>query len=142
MEFARGTETLPFAEAIREGQRRLDGLPPLARERRVYTYVERGCYADQVRRAFLHFSPSSLLVLRSEDLLSNRRATLARIASFLGIAPFPDISEKRERVRPNIAAASAPMKADRKLVADELQDDLRQFAGLSGLDISGWPTLR
>lgn len=142
MEFARGRETLPFAEAIREGRRRLDGLPPLAQERRVYTYVERGCYADQVRRALLQFPSSGLLFLRSEDLLSDRRATLARIASFLGIAPFPDSGEKRERVRPDIAVPSAPTEADRKLVADELQDDLRQFAGLSGLDISGWPTMR
>jgi hypothetical protein len=72
-----------------------------------------------------------LLFLRSEDLLSDRRATLARIASFLGIASFPDSGEKREHVRPDVAVPSVPTEADRKLIADELQDDLRRFAGHS-----------
>ncbi|CAO4133399.1 sulfotransferase family protein [Methylorubrum extorquens] len=142
MEFARGAETLPFADAIRDGRGRLDGLPPLAHEQRVYSYVERGRYAEQVRRALRHFPSESLLFLRSEDLLCQRHATLARIAGFLGIAPFPDTGEKREHRRPEIAFPSVPTNADRQLVADELRDDLCQFAALSGLDVSGWPTLR
>ncbi len=141
MEFARGDETLPFAEAIRAGRRRLDGLPRLAPQWRVYSYVERGRYAEQVRRALRYFPPENLLFLRSEDLLSHHRATLARIASFLGIDPFPDIGEKRERPRPTIAFPSIPTEADRRVVADELRDDLRDFAALTGLDIAAWPSL-
>src|SRR5271163_989725 len=47
MEYARGNESLPFAEAIREGRQRMEGLPPLAWERRVFTYVERGLYESR-----------------------------------------------------------------------------------------------
>ncbi len=65
MEYARGDETLPFAEAIRGGRSRLDGLAPLARERRVYPYIERGRYSEQIRRALTHFPREQLLFLRS-----------------------------------------------------------------------------
>ncbi|MGH9675564.1 MAG: sulfotransferase family protein, partial [Candidatus Acidiferrum sp.] len=90
MEYAQGDEKLPFAEAIREGRSRLDGLTPLAPERRVYAYIERGLYADQVRRALANFPRDQLLFLRSQDLLDNHIETLDRISAFLGIAPFPD----------------------------------------------------
>jgi hypothetical protein len=93
MEYARGDESLPFAEAIREGLRRIEGLPPLARERRVVT-CERGLYGEQVRRALAHFPREQLLFLRSEDVRDDRVATLARISTFCGIAPFPDTGSR------------------------------------------------
>ena len=96
MEYGRGLETLPFAEAIREGRRRMDELPPLAAARRVYSYVERGLYSVQVRRALSHFPRDQLLFLRADDLRDDHVATLTRIAAFLGIAAFPDTGPKRE----------------------------------------------
>ncbi len=138
MEYARAAETLPFAEAIREGRARMEGLPPLAPERRVYTYVERGLYADQVKRAQSNFPREQLLFLRSEDLRDNHVATLARISDFLGIDPFPDGGPKREHTRADIDFPSEPTEADRRLVADFVRDDLREFAALTGLDVSGW----
>jgi hypothetical protein len=87
-------EWLPFAEAIREGLRRIEGLPPLARERRVVTYVERGLYGEQVRRRLAHFPREQLLFPRSEDVRRDHVATLARISTFCSIAPFPDTSSR------------------------------------------------
>jgi Sulfotransferase domain len=142
MEFARDAETLPFAAAIRKGRRRLDGLPLLAPERRIYSYVERGQYADQVRRAQQHFPSESLLFLRSEDLLHHRFATLERIASFLDISPFADAGEKHENTRARVVYPSTPTEEDRALFAEELRDDLIEFSSLTGFDISGWSTLR
>src|SRR5882724_3589098 len=63
MRYARGEETLPFAEAIRDGRRRMDGLPPLAPARRGQSYLERGFYAQQVRQALAHFPRTNLLFL-------------------------------------------------------------------------------
>ncbi|MGA8758990.1 MAG: sulfotransferase [Stellaceae bacterium] len=141
MEYARGDETLPFAEAIREGRGRMDALPPLASERRTFSYVERGLYAGQVQRALTHFPRDQVLFLRSEDLRDDHGPTLARIAAFLGIAPFPDNGPKREMIRPAVALLSVPTEADRALVADLVRDDMRAFAALTGLDISSWPTM-
>jgi arylsulfatase A-like enzyme len=142
MEYARGDETLPFAEAIREGRKRMDGLPPLARERRVYTYVERGLYAEQIRRALKYFPPEQLLFLRSQDLLEDHAATLARIAALLDIVAFHENGPKREHPRPNAPLPSVPTEADRALIAGLVRDDVREFSSLTGLDVSDWPTMR
>lgn len=142
MSYAFGHEVLPFAEAIREGRRRMDELPPLASERRVYSYVERGFYAEQVRRALAYFPRENMLFLRSQDLFADHRATLASIATFLDIPPFPDIPLKRENARPGIVFPSVPSEADRLLIAGLVRHDLREFADLTGLDISDWATMR
>ena len=142
MEYARGDETLPFAEAIREGRSRLDGLPLLARERRVYTYIERGLYADQVRRVLANFPRGQLLFLRSQDLLDNHIETLDRVSSFLGIAPFPDTGPKRERPRPRVSLPSCPTEEDRTFAAGLVRDDVREFSALTGLKVSDWQTMR
>jgi hypothetical protein len=142
MEYARGDESLPFAEAIREGRRRMEGLPPLAHDRRVFTYVERGLYAEQVRRALAHFPREQLLFLRSEDLRDAHVATLARVSTFIGIAPFPDTGSKRERPRPTANFPAPATEADKALIAKLVRNDLRDFEALAGLDISSWPTMR
>lgn len=143
MEYERGDETLSFAEAIRGGRRRMEGIPPLARERRVFAYVERGFYGEQVRRALAHFPHEQLLFLRSEDLRDDHVTTLARISTFAEISPFPDLGVKRERPRPTVnSLLSTPTDDDRALFTDLVRDDLRDFAMLAGLDISHWPTMR
>lgn len=140
MRFARGEEQLPFAAAIREGRRRLNGLPPLALERRGYSYVERGYYGAQVRRALDYFPNERVLFLRSRDLWSDHRNTLARIAAFLGIEPFPDTGAKREYVRPAGAWPAPPTEADRLFVANLLRHDLQEFIARTHLDVSDWAT--
>lgn len=142
MEYARGDESLPFAEAIRERRIRMEGLPPLAQERRVYSYIERGLYSEQVRRALAHFPREQLLFLRSEDLRDNHVDTLARIAAFLGVSPFPDTGPKREHMRRDVDFPSARTETDRAFVAHLVRDDLQEFATLTGLDVSGWSTMR
>jgi Sulfotransferase domain len=142
MHYARGGETLPFAAAIREGRRRMDGLPLLTAERRVYSYIERGLYAEQVRRVLALFPLKQVLFLRSKDLWDDHVATLARIAAFLGISPFPDTGAKREFVRPDVPFPSVPTEADRALVADLVRNDVREFAAFTNLGVSDWPVMQ
>ena len=142
MEYALGNKTLPFSEAIRQGKGRMSGLPQLARERRVYTYIERGLYAEQVRWAMACFPREQVLFLRSVDLLKDHARTLNCIATFLGIEAFPATGPKREHVRLDISFPSAPNEADLTLVADLVRDDLRKFSVLTGLDVSKWPTMQ
>jgi hypothetical protein len=120
----------------------MDGLPPLARERRIYTYVERGLYAEQTRRVLMHFPPQQVLFLRSQDLLDNHVATLARIAAFLGITSYPDTGSQRQNRRRNILFPSVPTEADRALFASLVRDDVLEFSALTGLDVSDWPTMQ
>jgi hypothetical protein len=141
MEYARSDESLPFAAAIREGRRRLDGLPPLASEHRVYSYLERGFYAKQVRRIFNHFPREQVLCLRSLDLWDDHVATLTRVSEFLRIPPFPDTGPKREHLRPRVVVPAAPTEADQELIARQVRDDVLEFSVLTGVDVSDWPVM-
>ena len=142
MEYARGFETLPFAEAIRAGRQRLAGLPPLARERRIYSYVERGFYVQQVRRILHWFAREQVLFLRSQELLRDHAGTLRVIANFLGLGPFPDTGEKREQPFEFTPPPVRPEPADLAYIAALLAGDVREFAILTGLDVSGWPVVQ
>ena len=139
MEWARKTETLPFAEAIRQGRSRLDGLPTNAHAWRIFSYLERGLYGVQVARALNLFPREQLLFLRSEDLRDKHTETLDRIARFLGITRFPDTGVKTENARPAAGYPSSATAADRALVAEFVSEDLRNFATLTGLGIDHWP---
>jgi IstB-like ATP binding protein len=83
-----------------------------------------------------------VLFLRSKDLRDNHVATLARIAKFLGLSPFPDTGPKRVHVGPDATILSMPTKADRALIAGFVRDDRRDFAKLIDLDISAWSMMR
>lgn len=144
MEHARGDEILPFAEAIRAGRKRMAKMPPLAPSRRIYSYIERGFYAGQVRRALKLFPRKQVLFLRSQDLFDDHKVTLARIATFLKISPFPDTGPKRENPRPGIPfpfPASAS-REDRRFLVGLFRDDIRAFASLTKLDVRDWLTMK
>ena len=139
MEYARGAEDLCFAEAIRRGRQRLAGLPANAREWRVYSYVERGRYGAQLRRALALFPREQLLLLRSGDLARDHQAVLARISDFLGLAAFPKLAARRDHTRPACAFPGWPTVADRDLVMAELAADMADFQQLSGFELDTEP---
>jgi arylsulfatase A-like enzyme len=142
MQFAWNVETLPFAEAIREGRKRMNSLPPLALRRRVYSYVERGFYAEQVRRALAHFPGDQLLFLRSRDLWKDHVGTLACISAFLGLSSFPNTGPKRKLPQAKGPFPSEPTEADRAFIADLVLKEIRDFAALTGLDVADWPVMQ
>ena len=95
-----GTEWLPFREALaREAERivpallKLEACPeiPAPKDFLRYSYLERGRYANQLQRWKNFVDDDRMLVLRSEDLFEDPRATFQEILSFLGLhAWHPD----------------------------------------------------
>ena len=83
METKRGKEKLPFAEAIEKEPGRCREALPL--QHRVYSYVDRGFYAHQVRRLFNIFDKEKCLILLNEELRSDHKETLRRVFEFLGV---------------------------------------------------------
>jgi hypothetical protein len=142
MEYARGNEILAFSEAIRQGRARLENLALDAPPRRLYSFIERGMYGAQTRRVLAAFPRNQVLFLRTEDFWADHRATLAKLAAFLGIPPFRDTGPKHKLRGGNANIAATRTEADRAYVAGLLQDDVREFASLTGLDISDWPVMR
>jgi hypothetical protein len=134
MEYARGVEHLPFATAIRGERQRLRD----EHSWRSFSYVERGRYGAQLAHALALFPRRQMLFLRSQDLAAQPWATLGRVSAFLGIAPFGPVAPLRVNQRPGRTWPALPDDADRRLIMDELGEDLARFARLSGVDVAGW----
>ena len=83
METKRGAENLSFKEAIeKEAERCREALPL---QHRVYSYVDRGFYAHQVRRLFNIFRENNCLILLNEDLRTSHETTLREVFDFLNV---------------------------------------------------------
>lgn len=138
MEWARGEEALPFADAIRHGRGRLpqDRLDDPAW--RTYSYVERGYYGRQAVRALALFPRRQLLFLRSDEFARDQRGTLARIADFLEIAPFPDMEPQRENMRREAPYPALAALADQAMIRAELAVDTALLGRMTGLDVADW----
>lgn len=92
MERKRNADNLPFWDAIQnEPQRCREALPY---QHRVYSYIDRGFYADQLRRVRSYFPREQMLILRNEELRNNLQNTLDSICKFLRITFFRDIEPK------------------------------------------------
>ena len=142
MEVSRSAETLSFGEAVRIGRRRLLDCSATARDRRVYSYVERGFYSGQVGRALALFPRDQLLFLDSAKLFSNHVTTLEQITQFLGISSFGLVPVKHENAGSNLDLPNQLDHTDLRFIASLMRHDLEVFSELSGLDISDWATVR
>ncbi|WP_185969773.1 sulfotransferase domain-containing protein [Rhizobium straminoryzae] len=138
MQLDRGTETLSFPEAIEAGPRRLIS-EPLGRAWRDHSYVERGFYLYQIRRVLSLFPASQVLFLESRGLAADPVGTMARIAGFLDLAPFPPVSSLRERQNP--VPDLAPQPKDILRLRDLFVADARATVAVTGIDARHWPTL-
>ncbi|KON30555.1 hypothetical protein AC482_03600 [miscellaneous Crenarchaeota group-15 archaeon DG-45] len=89
----RGVEALSFGEAVeREGERlrgeeerMLEDEGYYSPSHRLFSYLSRGVYVDQLRRWMDLFPRDQLLVLRSEDFFADPGAELGRVTDFLGL---------------------------------------------------------
>ncbi len=88
----RGEETLDFAAAIRaEPERIAQGGDALRR----FSYVSRGRYAAQIRRARALFPAEQLLFLKSEAFRAAPQPAMDEVCRFLGVAPHAfDVTEE------------------------------------------------
>lgn len=83
MERARAWDPAPFGEAIRQEGKRCRQALPL--QHRVFSYVDRGFYTEQLRRLWSFFPPDQILVLRNEELRLEPQRTMDRVFRFLGV---------------------------------------------------------
>jgi hypothetical protein len=93
-ETARGFETLPFDDALRAEEERLEGQEALlveptalSFEHQHHSYVARGQYAPQVQRLWDVFGTDRTLVLSATQLFADPANTYAKTLSFLGLSP-------------------------------------------------------
>lgn len=54
---------------------------------RIFAYLKRGLYAEQVRRYMARFPAEQLLILRSEEMYVDLPAVVGRVLQFIGLDP-------------------------------------------------------
>lgn len=126
-----GEEPLPFPEALRREEARIAAG---ARERLIYSYIDRGRYAGQILRFRKAFPEDRLLFLKTEDLRQRHAETMARVVSFLGLPPGPPT--RHEIVFSNTYGEMDP--ATRALLLKIFEPEIKRLEDLLGWDCAAW----
>ena len=143
MEYARGNDTLVFAEAIRAaGRQRVQASAN--RVHRIYSYVERGFYDQQITRIQHLFPPDQILFLTTETMWTDPLGTLSKVLSFVTGAHV----EQAQIFLPESLYAAPSVgaepeighmnDADLHLLMDCYRDSIRRTAALTGLGLDHW----
>ncbi|MFN0188408.1 MAG: sulfotransferase domain-containing protein [Bacteroidia bacterium] len=82
MEFKRNAEFANFEFCIESEKKRLAKVHP--HQHRVYSYIDRGMYAEQIKRYKKFFNEDQLLFIKYEDFKNNNEKVLIKIFNFLG----------------------------------------------------------
>ena len=115
-----------------EVERCRDALPS---QHRVFSYIDRGFYAHQVRRLFYIFGEANCLVLLNEDLRGDHDKTLGRVFDF--------VSVDRSMIPPsaNVFEHEYDEELDDQLrsrLTDIFYFDIKELEGLLKRDLSSW----
>lgn len=133
MEHARGDDPLPFEQALNlESERCREALPL---QHRVFSYVDRGFYSQQLRRLWRFFGKEAVLVLRHEDLRANPQRSLETIWRHLDVPDGPTVEPLERNSRNN--DIPMPEQARRRL-RRLFWHEIGQLEALLDWDCSAW----
>ena len=126
MEYARGLETEPFAWCIRDGRARVArGDPAAPGHHRIFSYVERGFYAQQIRRLLVIFPPEQLRVYASDRLRIDPDPVVRDLCDFVGIAaPVQPVLPRVSHVGRSLSYPSTLDAGDITLLQDLYAEDV------------------
>ncbi len=133
MEVLRRREFLSFQEAIRTESRRTKEVLPF--QHRVYAYVDRGFYTDQIRRIWNFFPKEQTLFLKSERLKDEYQNTLDRVCDFLGVTKMPHTKPQIVNARPY---ATSIADEDRAYLQELFEFEIRDLEQMLDWDCSDW----
>lgn len=133
MERSRNNESLSFGEAIeKENERCRKALPY---QHRIYSYVDRGFYLEQLRRLWKYFPKDQVLILRNEELGSDPKNTLQRVCRFLQVEDFNRIESNIVYAIPYDSEMSDKLKKHLKFV---FEYEIRSLERELNWDCSNW----
>ena len=137
MQRTRGIEELSFEEAIGVRGRARVNQPTDSTASRVFSYVERGFYADQISRLLNLFPRQQIHFFRSDRLWSDPKTTLNAIQDFLGVERLLKLGNYVHRRTSK--SDSMPVAARASLDAC-FRENIEITAALTGQDLSDWLT--
>lgn len=133
MERDRNFDLLDFHTAIRNEANRCREALPL--QHRVFSYIDRGFYTEQLRRIWHYFPKDQTLILKHEDLKDDLDRTLLQVSNFLKISKFKKTEFKNIHSR---AYKSSLDTADHLYLRNIFIHDINELESLLGWDCSDW----
>ncbi len=99
MNVKNGKESLSFEEAVeKENERIKDDVEKMEKDElyfgedyRLYSYITRGFYDEQIENWFKYFPTNQLLVIKSEDFFENTEKHVKNVFNFLGLPQYDKI---------------------------------------------------
>lgn len=138
METTRGSETLSFSEAISDlGRQRVSASP--GGVHRVFSYVERGFYAPQIKRVLALFPRAHVHFLRSDMLWLKPHETLSGVEEFLKVPAHFSPNMVAQYIVPLVNEAQSEMgECARTNLGDLYASDILQTAVLTEIGLTDW----
>lgn len=137
--YGMGRDSMPFSQAIREGRERVRNEPETEGLHRLYSYVERGQYAEQLAHLTRYFPRAQIHCDTTEAFVEDQSAGLARIAAFLRIDDFPDgvpiLHENRAR---DLDYPSELVDEDIAYLREIFAADIKAARDFYGAPLRGW----
>ncbi len=105
MQRDRKVDDLSFTEAIRTEEQRCKDALPL--QHRLFSYIDRGFYTEQLKRIWHFFPKEQTLILKSQNLKYKPNKTLSRISKFLDVQDFQKLKHKDVHSRSYVSKITA-----------------------------------
>jgi hypothetical protein len=135
MERSRDAETLGFWEALQQESQRCRAALP--HQHRVYSYIDRGYYMEQLRRLWHYFSRANVLILNSDSLRQHPSTTLEEVCTFLGLEPLASVAPRAVNPRPY---ATAMGSREKDYLRQIFEPEIRSLERELGWDCRSWLT--
>lgn len=132
----RGKDSISFLEAIKTEKERCRAALPY--QHRYYSYINRGLFAEQIRRIWHYFPPSQTLILRMEDLKQDPAMLLRKITDFLEVDSFISFEERRIVKQREKSIGMTPEEKD--YLIEEFRHETRSLERMLGWDCESWLT--
>ncbi len=133
MERTRNEENLPFFEAIRTEKKRCRKVLPL--QHRVYSYLDRGFYTDQIRRIWHFFPKEQTLFVKSQELKEFPIEIMQKICNFLGLNAISQLETKEVFAKPYTEEMSIQEK---DFLQSTFEFEIKELERLLNWDCSEW----
>jgi hypothetical protein len=133
MERHRMKDPLSFYEAVQSELERCRTALPY--QHRVYSYVDRGYYVEQLRRIWNYFPKCQILILRNEELKKDPIEAIGRVYRFLGVSDAARIQEKNIHATPYFSAMSP---REWEYLMHVFEYEIRALERMLGWDCSAW----
>lgn len=133
MERSRNADKLSFWEAITTEKERCRETLPL--QHRIYSYIDRGFYLQQLTRLWDFFPKDRVLIIKNGDLKQHPEATLNQVSKFLELSPFENVVAKNVHSRPYVSSIS---DKEREFLRSIFKPEIKKLEAALDWDCSAW----